>query len=244
MSLGGQPAPQRRAEAAPLRCCLLSGGGSRRMGRDKALLPHPEGGTWLERTLALLVQLETPVTLLSRHTAHLELAQRLAERLAEAQGCASAAPITSIREPPPWEGPLLALHRLMEQHPQSRLLLCPVDMPWLSLETLLALVSAADGDGAAAMVAEAAEAKAAIHLAHDGQRLQPLLGVYPSSASMRAHLAEAVGRGERGLQRWLATRCCRPVPLDPQALRNVNEPQELETRGDQTPRPVAGTEPI
>ena len=42
--------------AAPgsLRCCLLSGGDSRRMGRDKALLPHPEGGTWLERSLGLL----------------------------------------------------------------------------------------------------------------------------------------------------------------------------------------------
>ncbi len=233
MSLSGQPAPQRRAEAAPLRCCLLSGGGSRRMGRDKALLPHPEGGTWLERTLALLAELEAPVTLLSRHTAHLELAHRLGARLAEAQGCPSPAPITSIREPPPWEGPLLALHRLMEQHPQSRLLLCPVDMPWLSLETLRALVSAADGDGAAA-----------IHLAHDGQRLQPLLGVYPSCASVRAHLAEAVDRGERGLQRWLAAQCCRPVPLDPRALRNVNQPQELETRGDQAPRPVTGPEPI
>jgi molybdenum cofactor guanylyltransferase len=243
MSLSGQPAPQRRAESAPLRCCLLSGGGSRRMGRDKALLPHPEGGTWLERTLALLAELEAPVTLLSRHAAHLELAHRLGARLAEAQGCPSAAPITSIREPPPWEGPLLALHRLMEQHPQSRLLLCPVDMPWLRLKTLRALVRAADGDGAAAMAAKAAKA-ATIHLAHDGQRLQPLLGVYPSCASVRAHLAEAVGRGERGLQRWLAAQHCRPVPLDPGALRNVNQPQELETRGNQTPRPVAGPEPI
>ena len=26
------------------------------MGRDKALLPHPEGGTWLERTLRLLLE--------------------------------------------------------------------------------------------------------------------------------------------------------------------------------------------
>ena len=55
------------AGASPtLRCCLLSGGASRRMGHDKALLPHPEGGTWLSRSLLLLAQLEAPITLLSR----------------------------------------------------------------------------------------------------------------------------------------------------------------------------------
>jgi molybdenum cofactor guanylyltransferase len=195
----------------PLRACLLSGGESRRMGRDKALLPHPEGGSWLERTLGLLTQLEAPVTLLSRHPAHLELALGLKAR--------QAISITALGEPPPWEGPLLALHRLMEQHPNERLLLCPVDMPWLRLETLRALLRAADG--------YAGNAAITIHLAHDGQRLQPLLGLYPSSGPLRAQLAEAVGRGERGLQRWLAQQCCRPVPLDPQALRNVNHPQEL-----------------
>ena len=39
------------------------------MGRDKALLPHRQGGCWLERTLALLGELELPITLLSRHQA-------------------------------------------------------------------------------------------------------------------------------------------------------------------------------
>jgi molybdenum cofactor guanylyltransferase len=198
----------------PLRACLLSGGESRRMGRDKALLPHPEGGTWLERSLGLLAQLGGPITLLSRHPAHLEQAHGLSAR--------QAISITGLREPPPWEGPLLALHRLMEQHPNECLLLCPVDMPWLRLETLRALLHAANG--------HAGNAAATIHLAHDGKRLQPLLGLYPSSGLLRAQLAEAVGRGERSLQRWLAHQCCRPVCLDPQALRNVNHPWELGPR--------------
>jgi molybdopterin-guanine dinucleotide biosynthesis protein A len=210
------------ASALPLRCCLLSGGDSRRMGRDKALLPHPEGGTWLERTLGLLARLETPVTLLSRHPAHLELVRGLAE----AQAGAAAARITTIAEPPPWEGPLLALHRLMERHPQSRLLLCPVDMPWLSEEALRALVGAADADGRE-VDGSGADGAARIHLAHDGQRLQPLLGIYPSSGPIRAQLATAIHRGERGLQGWLGSQACRHVALDPQALRNVNRPQEL-----------------
>ena len=193
----------------PLRACLLSGGESRRMGRDKALLPHPEGGTWLERTLLLLAQLNAPITLLSRHPDHLALAQQLAARLPA---------ITALAEPPPWEGPLLALHRLMQQHPDEQLLLCPVDMPYLTLTALHQLLAAA-GDAAAAT------SPTRLHLAHDGERLQPLLGLVPSSAPVRNHLAAAVDHGERRLQSWLATQTIQPVPLDPRAIRNVNRPE-------------------
>ena len=153
----------------PLRCCLVSGGESRRMGRDKALLPHAEGGTWLERTLLLLARLNAPITLLSRHRAHLDLAEELALQLAP------GAPMKALAEPPPWEGPLLALHRLMEQHPDERLLLCPVDMPDLSLAALQALLAGT-----------ATGSPIRLQLAHDGERLQPLLGLYPSSAPIRA----------------------------------------------------------
>ena len=192
----------------PLRACLLSGGESRRMGRDKALLPHRAGGTWLERSMRLLAQLETPITLLSRHPAHLELAQELALELAP------GSPMTALAEPPPWEGPLLALHRLMQQHPNEQLLLCPVDMPELRLAALQTLLASA-----------ATGSPTRLHLAHDGERLQPLLGLYPSSPPIRAHLAAAVERGERRLQGWLATLPCQAVPLDPRAIRNVNRPE-------------------
>jgi len=178
----------------PLRACLLSGGESRRMGRDKALLPHRAGGTWLERCLRLL--------------AHLELAEELALKLAP------GSPVTALAEPPPWEGPLLALHRLMQQHPNEQLLLCPVDMPELSLAALQTLLASA-----------ATGSPTRLHLAHDGERLQPLLGLYPSSPPIRAHLAAAVERGERRLQGWLATLSCQAVPLDPRAIRNVNRPE-------------------
>ena len=54
------------------------------MGQDKALLPHPEGGSWLERTLGLLAALQAPITLLSRHRAHLQLAEALHKERGEA----------------------------------------------------------------------------------------------------------------------------------------------------------------
>lgn len=184
------------------------------MGRDKALLPHPDGGTWLERTLLLLAQLEAPITLLSRHPAHLALAHSL-----------QPISITALAEPAPWEGPLLALHRLMQHHPEERLLLCPVDMPDLTLAALHTLLAAA------------ALEPGAIHLAHDGQRLQPLLGLYPSSTPIRTQLAAAVGQGERRLQGWLAALPCRPVALDPRAIRNVNRPETAQPADSLQPRP-------
>ncbi len=259
------------------------------MGRDKALLPHPEGGPWLEHSLKLLLDLAIPVTLLSRHQRHLQLARALtagqsggpsslppaggpavgqpgasplqaapaeASQTAGVASCAAGgagatrtpatdqgspasgrilAPdstppgirarprLIALAEPPPWEGPLLALHRLMQRYPEQRLLLCPVDMPWLTRQVLRTLLQAA------------AEQPQRIHLAHDGERLQPLLGIYPSSAPIRSHLAAAVSGGERRLQGWLATQSIRTVPLDPDAIRNVNRP-ESEPSNRNAPR--------
>ena len=194
------------ADASPtLRCCLLSGGGSRRMGHDKALLPHPEGGTWLSRSLLLLAQLEAPITLLSRWPEHLSLASALGVNGLEAW-----------REPPPHEGPLLALHRLMQHHSEQRLLLCPVDMPHLNLAVLETLLTAAAQQAGVACVA------------HDGQRCQPLLGLYPNTTPQRAELNQLVERGERRLQTWLEQQPLQTVQLEPAAIQNINHAAELD----------------
>ena len=187
------------------------------MGRDKALLPHPEGGTWLERTLRLLADLHSPITLLSRHPQHLVLAERLGKELQPSgeQPQAGHSPLTALAEPPPWEGPLLALHRLMEHHPNQRLLLCPVDMPALNLGVLQSLLAAADA------------VPGAIHLAHDGERLQPLLGLYPSDPAQRDGLATAIAQGERRLQSWLTHQSCHRVTLAARTIRNVNRPEDI-----------------
>jgi molybdopterin-guanine dinucleotide biosynthesis protein A len=181
------------------------------MGRDKALLPHPEGGCWLERSLGLLGELKLPITLLSRHHEHLARAVALAAR--------SGLAIEAIEEPAPWEGPLRALERLMALHPDSHLLLCPVDLPHLTRAALAALLAAADA---------APPGAPELLLAHDGERLQPLLGVYPSGAALHRDLAACLAGGERRLQRWLARHPHRTVRLEADALRNVNHPHELQ----------------
>jgi molybdopterin-guanine dinucleotide biosynthesis protein A len=188
-----------------LRCCLLSGGASQRMGCDKAMLTHPEGDTWLERSLRLLAQLQTPITLLSRWPQHLVLADSL-----------GLPQLETVAEPAPWEGPLLALHRLMERHPGERLLTAPVDMPDLNIGALNTLLSAARA------------APKSIQLAQGGDQLQPLLAVLPADPALRRDLAQAVALGERRLQSWLMKQPWQAVPLEPQALHNCNRPEELE----------------
>ena len=189
----------------PLRPCLLSGGNSRRMGRDKALLPHPEGGNWLERQLRLLGSLGEPVTLLTRHSSHLELAAAL-----NSQGQLRIHPVP---EQAPQQGPLVALQRLFELNPSCQLLLCPVDMPWL-------------GESSLRLLLQAGAAHPDIVLAHDGARPQPLLGIYPATAQRRGDLRRCVESGERRLQTWLAQERSYHLELPVDQLRNCNLPAD------------------
>jgi molybdopterin-guanine dinucleotide biosynthesis protein A len=185
------------------------------MGRDKALLPHPAGGCWLDHSLRQLAALGAPLTLLSGHDSHLSRANQLAASL--------AVPLELLHEPSPPQGPLIALGRLMHHHPNQLLLLCPVDMPALDLSTLRQLL----------LVASSADSSL-IHVAHDGCQAQPLLGLYPADGRHRRSLAASLAGGERSLQRWLAVVGSRAVVLPAGPLLNANRPGDLDqfNRGD------------
>ena len=199
----------------PLRPCLLSGGDSRRMGQDKALLPHPEGGSWLERQLRLLGTLGEPVTLLTRHSSHLALAAGL-----NRQGQLRIHPVP---EQAPQQGPLLALERLFERNPGCQLLLCPVDMPWL-------------GESSLRLLLQAGAEHSGIVLAHDGARAQPLLGIYPATDQRRSDLRRFLDSGERRLQTWLAQEKSDQIELPADQLRNCNYPADWFGLGLGMPR--------
>ena len=137
-----------------LRAVVLSGGASRRMGRDKALLPHAAGGTWLEHITDLLNSLDLPVLVLTIHPSHEELLQTH-------QG------VSVQRDATPGAGPLNAIAPVFPADQQQALLIAPVDMPELQADGLRQLISSWQQQPTAAAVA------------HDGERLQPLLGIYP-----------------------------------------------------------------
>ena len=106
-----------------LQAVVLSGGASRRMGRDKALLPHTAGGTWLGHITGLLNSLDLPVLVLTIHPSHQQLLQT-------SQG------VSVQRDAAPGAGPLQAIAPVFPADQQQALLIAPVDMPDLQADGL------------------------------------------------------------------------------------------------------------
>lgn len=181
---------------------VLCGGRSRRMGRDKALLPHPHGGSLLQHTCALTLATGLETVCLSRpHQGH---RQHLATATALRQ-------VTVLEEPPPWEGPLLALAKLMTSYPHRPMLLLACDLPNLTpplLDTLAAPLPPRQA-----------------RLATDGSRQQPLLASY--GADLAATLHQAVAAGVRSFRQWLPGLNVEWLQVPSPALVNLNCPQDL-----------------
>ena len=97
---------------------VIAGGQSRRMTQDKALLKHPKGGSFLDFTLALFDQIG------------LELVVSGPFRPGFAKK------VTFVEDQPQAQGPVGALYSVMRAHPGRSLLVLPVDMPSLDVETL------------------------------------------------------------------------------------------------------------
>ena len=184
-----------------LQGAVLCGGASRRMGQDKAALPHPNGGSWLSHAAALLSQVCPSVAVCSQHSSHADLIAEL-ER------------VVLALEPAPAQGPLHALQLVLPKGNDSALLVAPVDMPQLNRRTLDALI------------AQWRRSPCQAAVAHDGERLQPLLGIYPGGSEQCNGLAEVLASGERRWQAWLATIPHQAVVLPAAPLINANTPAE------------------
>jgi len=186
---------------------ILCGGRSRRMGRDKALLPHRHGGSLLQHAcaLALTTGLET-VCLSSPGHGH---RQHLATTPALRQ-------VTVLEEQPPLEGPLLALGKLMTTYPGRPILLLACDLPNLTPPLLTTLATPLP--------------PRRVRLATDGIRQQPLLASYGSG--LAANLHQAVAAGVRSFRQWLPGLQVEWLRVPSTALVNLNNPQDLAATHD------------
>ena len=172
------------------------------MGRDKALLPHPDGGVWLTAIVDQLLPLERPIQVVSRHQAHADQLPRCSQ-------------VSVLLEPPPWNGPLNALARVLPSTPGQALLVVPVDMPRLKTDNFRELIMAWQSR------------PDRIALAHDGERLQPLLAVIPSGAPFQTALIEQLNAGQWRWSDWLDRLPLRAVRLPRDVLLNANRPEDL-----------------
>lgn len=189
---------------------LLAGGRSSRMGRDKALLPHPVSGRPL-----LIHQLDT---LRAATTREPLLSLRHDQDYPQV-----SASLHRVRDTGD-SGPLPALEAALAATSAPLLLALAVDLPFVTagfLRTLLRLAETAPARGVVPF-----------HPARAG--FEPLCAVYPNCPPARAAFASARLAGRLSLQSLLVTAIndgwMLPFPLpesDHAAFVNWNRPADL-----------------
>lgn len=183
---------------------VLAGGFSRRMGTDKAQLPHPAGGSLLQRSCRLALAAGLGTVCLSRpsqeHGSHLAAAADLRD-------------VVRLEEPGPWEGPLLALARLMGRYPHRTIVLLACDLPNIHAAVLKALAAPLP--------------PGRCRVSTDGQQQQPLLASY--SPELAHGLQHTVARGVRSFRHWLPQLPVELLQVPSATLLNLNHPRDLDS---------------
>lgn len=103
---------------------LLSGGESRRMGKDKGLITQ-DAFTWANRAVHLLQEAGLPVSIIIRET----------QRMAYEEYVDSEIELLTDLELP-MGGPLRGLVSFHQYHPTQNVLALPADMPDLTIKTI------------------------------------------------------------------------------------------------------------
>jgi len=186
---------------------VLTGGSSRRMGRDKALI-QIEGVRMVDRIAAALA----------------------------AAGCSNvvavgprqlAGDLAHIDDLYPGEGPLGGVLTAMGSMSSmasmaSWLCVAACDLPWLDVDSIVALHRAAASAAAAGQ--NAAEVDVVVART---DRIEPLCALW--NPSCRDAVQQAFDSGERSLLEVFKMLNVIEVPVHPLALRNVNTPEDLPT---------------
>lgn len=188
----------------PLVGVVLCGGSSSRMGFDKATLSTPVGPLAAIAAKALVAAGCTEVLLVGGDDASL---QPIADELG----------LRWIPDHEPGEGPLGGLCTAAHHRPDTALVVCACDLPWISGPTLMPLIEA---------VSDASEAAVAVYEL-DGVGQWSTLAL---SGAASATLAQAFEAGERSLHRAANSNGLivkRLVPLDPESICDVDVPEDL-----------------
>jgi molybdopterin-guanine dinucleotide biosynthesis protein A len=194
---------------------VLAGGSSKRMGRDKALLPMPGQGqvTFIAHLIEMLTTLCSEVVLVTRDK---DQAVTYTKYLATQE----ANPVRIVYDRVPSAGPLMGLYSGLSTLQASHALVTAVDMPFVQKELLAFLLSYPLDDTLLMPIVDGVP--------------QVLLAVYPR---MLLPLLEAcLQRGRRDLRSILEIASVHYIEeaqlrtIDPQlrSFVNVNTPVDLQ----------------
>ena len=189
--------------SAAIHGLILAGGRSSRMRRDKAALVY-QGKAQLDRAYELA----------GRHVAAVFVSVRQ-DQASESMRSGKPLIIDSVAG----EGPVVGIRSAMAAHPGVAWLVLACDLPFLSDEALAALLAHRDPRAVAT----------AYRSASDGLP-EPLCAIWEPAAA--AALADDSG-GVDCPRRFLIRHHARLLdPHDPQALDNINTPEEYATAED------------
>lgn len=194
--------------AVPLAGAVLIGGKSSRMGRPKHLLEHAGGETWLQRSL----------TTLSPFVGELFIS-----------GAGKIPPVlrstARVDDLPGVQGPLAGIGALMRRRPFSSWLVLACDLPNLGAPAISWLLNQRIGRYRAIIATNPATGRSEPLLAWYDYRCAPLID-------------KMIVSGKRKISE-LCTFELTAQPLIPEELvdcwRNVNYPEELDSRGSSGP---------
>lgn len=184
---------------------VLAGGLSSRMGRRKAELPHPDGGTFLDHALAQLAGC-------CQHVA--------CSLAADCETSGLPVGVHAVLDGEPDRGPAEGVTRslaLARDLQCTGVLVTPVDLPRLSTTHLQKL----------AQQFHCAPDRIVCGYSDDvlsGKRLQPLVAIYP--LCLQRALDALACSGHRSLYRFIASQQYATVDLPARVLHNVNSPSD------------------
>lgn len=187
---------------------VLTGGHSRRMQRDKALLPY-QGRTQLQRALELLTPRVEAVFVSVRADQRTDPAR------------ADHALVVDLA---PDLGPIGGIQAALHAHPQHAWLVLACDLPFLTAATLDHLIARRDPGRCAT----------AYRSSHDGLP-EPLCAIFEPAS--REPIDRWIASGRRCPREWLAgSDALLLEPLERQALENVNTPEQYADALSQLPQ--------